>query len=116
MIRAIVLIVIVLTAVSSTATAQSKKANTAKTKKSEASPTSLLTRISPLDLLGYPSVRSEVELTPAQEARWKECTEKSTSFVEDSRKRFEEIAKQVDREALAALRQDARAETGQAEP
>jgi hypothetical protein len=110
MIRAIFLTLIVLTAVSSTAAAQAKKANAAKGKRPEASPTSLLTRVSPMRLLNWPSVRTEVELTPAQEARLKECDEKMTRSAQDLRKRLEEIAKQVDPQELAALRQEAAAE------
>jgi hypothetical protein len=105
MIRASVPIAIFLTIVSSAATAQTKKANATKGKRPDPGQPILLTRIHPLDLLLEPSIREELELTPAQESRIGECKEKLDRNTRDLQREFEELGEDPDEQVLAAFRE-----------
>jgi len=103
MIRPSLLVAILLAAGSSAATAQTKKANAAKGNKPQASRPVLLTRISPFSLLSQAAVCEELEITPAQQSRVKECKAKIDSHVQKLDRELEELGEDPDEQALAAF-------------
>jgi hypothetical protein len=61
------------------------------------------TFFSPFDLLKYSSVREELNMTPAQEARMKEIQQKRDRFNEESQKAFKELGDDPSRELRRAF-------------
>lgn len=75
-------------------------------KKRESAHTTLLTRVSPLSLLQFSSVRKELNLTPEQESRWKKYQQESEGSFEKLADQTQEVRKQLGPEQLAVVRQE----------
>lgn len=108
--RAGVLGIVMLAVAATPALAQSASPKTAAKKQREsaranAEHLNLLTRVSPLELLNYDSVRKELELTPAQEERRRECEARLNRFREETGKKLQELQAEADPEAIGVLRQ-----------